>query len=104
MTSTTPEKTRADKIIESYAQEPGFQFLTAHGGKTYAWFQLGFEPAHIVPFDLEAEGWRVTYPTKPEWWDDETEPRCDECGVHTEEADEWDGECGNCGDHCACDD
>lgn len=62
--------------------------------------------------------WRKTYPTKPEWWDDVTEPRCDICGVHTEEALDhlkdaanndqyrypggWCGECGNCADHCEC--
>jgi len=31
------------------------------------------------------EGWEGTYPTKPEWWDDETEPRCDDCGIHMED-------------------
>lgn len=67
----------------------------------------------------EDETWKVTYPEKPEWWDDPTEPRCDVCGVHTEEAcvyvkdpdvdldrypGAWCGECGNCADHCTCDD
>lgn len=60
--------------------------------------------------------WRRTYPTKPGWWDDDYEPRCDECGVHTEDAiehvnpltnfdrypDGWCGDCGCCADHCAC--
>lgn len=33
---------------------------------------------------------------------DECEPRCDECGIHAEEAGlDWCGECGNCHDHCA---
>ena len=66
------------------------------------------------------ETWRQTYTEKPEWWDDPTEPRCDVCGVHTEEALDylrdpanndqdrypggWCGECGNCADHCTCDD
>ena len=48
------------------------------------------------------ETWKVTYSEKPEWWDDPTEPRCDVCGVHTEEADDWCGDCGNCGEHCEC--
>jgi hypothetical protein len=46
------------------------------------------------------ETWKSSYSTKPDWWDDETEPRCDVCGIHTEEADEWCGECGNCRTHC----
>lgn len=73
----------------------------------------------LAIFDaLEDETWRETYPEKPEWWDDDTEPRCDVCGVHTEEAGvyvknpdvnldrypgAWCGECGNCADHCTCD-
>lgn len=66
---------------------------------------------------LEDETWRETYAEKPEWWDDPTEPRCDVCGVHTEEAcvyvknpdvnldrypGAWCGTCGNCADHCTC--
>ena len=46
--------------------------------------------------------WKCTYSSKPSWWDDETEPRCDECGVHVEEADDWCGNCGNCGKHDTC--
>lgn len=37
---------------------------------------------------------------KPEWWDDETEPRCDVCGCHMEDDPEWplsgDGSCSTC--------
>jgi hypothetical protein len=79
--------------------------------------------AVLTLFDaLEDETWRKTYAEKPEWWDDPTEPRCDVCGVHTEEActtvalrpeaavdaflarypGAWCGECGNCADHCEC--
>ena len=54
------------------------------------------------PSAEEDETWRKTYSEKPDWWDDIHEPRCDECGVHMEEADTWDGECGNCGEHCTC--
>lgn len=32
---------------------------------------------------------------------EEVEPRCDVCDVHTEEADDWCGDCGNCSEHCA---
>lgn len=75
--------------------------------------------ADVFVITEEDETWKVTYPEKPEWWDDPTEPRCDVCGVHTEEAcvyvkdpdvdldrypGAWCGECGNCADHCTCDD
>jgi len=43
--------------------------------------------------------WEISYSTKPEWWDDDSEPRCDVCGMHCEEV-EWCGECGNCVLHC----
>lgn len=46
--------------------------------------------------------WRRTYPKMPEWWGDPEVPRCDTCGVHTEQADNWCGECGQCGSHCEC--
>jgi hypothetical protein len=40
--------------------------------------------------------------------DEYIDPTCDECGVSTEDALEWCGNCGNCKDHCAnfegCDD
>lgn len=45
--------------------------------------------------------WILTYNEKPEWWDDPFEPRCDHCGVHTEDG-PWCGECGNCKTHCEC--
>jgi hypothetical protein len=32
---------------------------------------------------------------------DAVEPHCDECGILSENAPEWCGECGNCGKHCA---
>lgn len=44
--------------------------------------------------------WKKSYPVKPEWWDDETQPRCDECGIHCEDTERWCGECGNCETHC----
>lgn len=43
--------------------------------------------------------WKVSYSTKPEWWDDDFEPRCDVCGQHCEEV-IWCGDCGNCHEHC----
>lgn len=46
--------------------------------------------------------WKKSYSVKPDWWDDETEPRCDVCGVHTEDADDWCGDCGTCMKHCEC--
>jgi hypothetical protein len=49
---------------------------------------------------MSGEVWEKTYKEKPEWWDDQFEPRCDHCGIHTEEADQWCGECGNCKTHC----
>lgn len=45
--------------------------------------------------------WRMSYDREPEWWSDETQPRCDDCGIHMEEADEWCGECGSCKQHCS---
>ena len=61
----------------------------------------------------------VTYPdgTSEEFWtqdwdkddlsvavarllDSAIQPRCDVCNVHTEEADGWCGNCGNCTAHC----
>lgn len=54
------------------------------------------------PAYVEDRTWEKTYSTKPEWWDIETEPRCDECGVHTEDAHVWCGFCGNCIPHCSC--
>lgn len=56
-------------------------------------------PGEYVETD---DTWKVTYAERPAWWGDPTEPRCDVCGVHQEEADVWDGECGNCGEHCTC--
>lgn len=53
-------------------------------------------PCHIYSGDQ----WHVRYSEKPEWWDDPSEPRCDECGWHMEDAEEWCGNCGNCTDHC----
>lgn len=32
--------------------------------------------------------------------DEESEPTCDDCGVHAEEAVDWCGGCGSCGEHC----
>lgn len=57
----------------------------------------GWSYAKPVPV---VEGWEGTYPARPEWWDDETEPRCDDCGIHMEEAARWCGECGCCREHC----
>jgi len=57
--------------------------------------------AHLQSIAYNRDKWKRSYPVKPEWWDDPTEPRCDECGVHTEDAEgDWCGECGMCADHC----
>lgn len=44
---------------------------------------------------------RGFYESKPEWWDDPTEPRCDVCGMHMLESDgtNWDGDNGTCYRH-----
>lgn len=57
------------------------------------------EPAHEVSAD---DSWRGFYATKPDWWNCPYEPRCDECGVHTDDANNWCGTCGNCTEHCEC--
>lgn len=46
----------------------------------------------FTPMELSS---RIT-----ELLDEPYQPRCDVCGVHTEEADGWCGNCGNCMDHC----
>ena len=47
--------------------------------------------------------WWESYDYKPDWWDNPTEPRCDGCGIHTEDAFPfWCGECGSCNTHCTC--
>lgn len=61
------------------------------------------------PSAEEDDTWRKTYPEKPDWWDDVHEPRCDVCGIHFEDAEDrspgsWDGDCGNCAEHCTCGD
>jgi hypothetical protein len=58
---------------------------------------LDFVPPLPEPPDLT---WMKTYAEKPEWWDDEDEPRCDECGVHPEDTDRWCGDDGMCAFHC----
>lgn len=60
----------------------------------------------FVP-EPEDETWMKTYLWKPAWWDDDTEPRCDYCGIHCEDTNidargGWCGYCGRCGDHCEC--
>lgn len=50
-----------------------------------------------------SETWAKSYTEKPDWWDDDTEPRCDECGIHHEDNRiAWCGECGSCDLHCTC--
>jgi len=57
--------------------------------------------AHLQSVAYNRDKWKRSYPVKPEWWDDATEPRCDECGIHTDDAEgDWCGECGMCADHC----
>lgn len=103
MTSTckdcgSPIWQEAEKAVAT--GEYAVVWTNAHNGWVCPVTGNEHEPGEYVETD---ETWKVTYPERPEWWGDPTEPRCDVCGIHNEEADAWDGECGNCGEHCSCD-
>lgn len=42
--------------------------------------------------------WTKTYVDEPEWWFNQTVPRCMDCGVHPDDTDNWCNEHMN--DHC----